>query len=166
LTRVDLETVGPLGWTPSPAEPLSATDTDGKPWSLAAHKGRNVVVLFFLGGGCAHCMDQLKAFAKVSDDLKGLNTDIVAISTEDLAASRDLKQNKAGINFPMPILADPKLALFKAYHAHDDFEDIPLHGIFLIDAKGFVRFQRISAEPFLDVDFIKKETARVSKLLK
>jgi peroxiredoxin len=165
-TRVDLETVGPLGWTPSPAEPLDATDTDGKPWSLAAHKGRNVVVLFFLGGGCAHCMDQLKAFAKVSDDLKALNTDIVAISTEDLAASRDLKQNKAGINFPMPILADPKLSLFKAYRAHDDFEDIPLHGTFLIDAKGLIRFQRISAEPFLDVDFIKKETARVSKLLK
>ena len=57
----------------------------------------------------------------------------------------------------MPMLPDPKLDLFKAYHAFDDFESQPLHGTFLIDAQGNVRFQRISAEPFLDVDFLKAE---------
>jgi alkyl hydroperoxide reductase subunit AhpC len=87
----------------------------------------------------------------------------VAISTDDLESSRALKTNKEGVKFPMPILADPKLDRFHAYRAHDDFENVPLHGTFLIDAKGFVRFQRISADPFLDVDFIKKESARVSK---
>ena len=61
----------------------------------------------------------------------------------------------------MPILADPKLDLFKRYRAYDDFESQPLHGTFLIDAQGNVRFQRISADPFLDVEFIKAEAARV-----
>ena len=56
----------------------------------------------------------------------------------------------------MPMLADPKLELFKLYRAYDDFESQPLHGTFLIDAQGNVRFQRISADPFLDVEFIKK----------
>ena len=88
------------------------------------------------------------------------------MSTDDREASRDLKQNKEGIAFPMPILPDPKLASFKTYRAFDDFEGTPLHGAFLIDANGFVRFQRVSADPFLDVDFLKKETARVSKLAK
>ena len=55
----------------------------------------------------------------------------------------------------MPMLADPKLELFKRYQAYDDFESQPLHGTFLIDAQGNVRFQRISADPFLDVEFIK-----------
>ena len=50
----------------------------------------------------------------------------------------------------MPMLADPKLELFKRYRAFDDFEDQPLHGTFLIDAEGDVRFQRISADPFLE----------------
>ena len=36
----------------------------------------------------------------------------------------------------MPILADPKLELFKLYQAYDDFESQPLHGTFLIDAAG------------------------------
>ena len=64
----------------------------------------------------------------------------------------------------MPMLADPKLELFKRYRAFDDFEDQPLHGTFLIDAQGNVRFQRISADPFLDVEFIKTEAARVNRM--
>ena len=164
--RVDLETVGPLVWSPIRAEPIDLADTDGKPWSLGAHKGRNVVVLFFLGGKCAHCMQQLQEFGKQMEAFDKGNTDVVAISTDDLETSRALKQNKDGIAFLMPILPDPKLSLFKAYRAHDDFENFPLHGAFLIDARGFVRFQRISADPFLDVEFLKKEAARVGKLVK
>jgi peroxiredoxin len=164
--RVDLETVGPLCWSPTAAEPISLADTDGKTWSLADHKGRNVVVLFFLGGKCAHCMQQLQEFGKAIEAFRKLNTDVVAISTDDLATSRDLKANKEGIAFPMPILPDPKLTLFRTYRAHDDFENSPLHGAFLIDAKGLVRFQRISADPFLDVDFLKKEAARLSRMIK
>jgi peroxiredoxin/tetratricopeptide (TPR) repeat protein len=165
-TRVDLETVGPLGWTPSPAPPLVANDTDGKAWKLDDHKGRNVVVLFYLGNKCAHCMQQLEAFGKEHEALKKLNTDVVAVGTDDPDAAKSLKANQEGIKFPMPILADPKLALFRSFGAHDDFEGTPMHGTFLIDAKGAIRFIRISSDPFLDVEFIKKESARVSKLLK
>ena len=66
----------------------------------------------------------------------------------------------------MPMLADPKLELFKLYRAYDDFEGQPLHGTFLIDAQGNVRFQRISADPFLDVEFIKAEAARVNRIVR
>nr|UXE45586.1 hypothetical protein Hi04_10k_c4998_00029 [uncultured bacterium] len=164
--RVDLETVGPLVWSPTKAEPIAANDTNGMPWSLADRKGRNTIVLFFLGGKCAHCMQQLQEFGKAYDAFKALDTSIVAVSTDDLETSRALKENKDGIKFPMPILPDPKLSLFKAYRSYDDFEKVPLHGAFLIDARGSVRFKRISADPFLDVEFLKKEAARVSRLAK
>ncbi len=164
--RVDLDTVGPLTWSPNKAEPIVLDDADGKSWSLDSHKGRNVVVLFFLGGKCAHCMQQLQEFGKAQEAFAKLNTDVVAVSTDGLDASRLLKTNKDGIAFPMPILPDPKLAFFKAYRSFDDFESTPLHGAFLIDARGFVRFQRISADPFLDVDFLKKEAARVGKMVR
>jgi hypothetical protein len=36
----------------------------------------------------------------------------------------------------------------------------------LIDAQGNVRFQRISADPFLDVEFIKAECERVNRVTK
>ena len=64
----------------------------------------------------------------------------------------------------MPIVPDPPLESFKRYQAYDDFEGQPLHAIYLIDAKGEVRYRRVSAEPFLDVDFVKSEIARVNRL--
>ncbi len=81
-------------------------------------------------------MQQLQDFGKEYGAFQKLNTDVVAISTDDVEASRSLKANKDGIAFPMPILPDPKLAFFKAYRSYDDFENTPLHGAFLIDAQG------------------------------
>ena len=66
----------------------------------------------------------------------------------------------------MAMLADPKLELFKLFRAYDDFESQPLHGTFLIDAEGNIRFQRISADPFLEVEFIKTEAERVNRIIK
>ena len=165
VERIDLTTLGPLAWSPRPAEPLAAPDSDGKDWALADHQGRNVVVLFFLGGRCAHCMQQLELFGKAVKDLGTLQTDVVAIGTDDRDATRKLKQNPDKIGFPMPILPDPKLDIFKRYNAYDDFERQPLHAIYLIDTKGEVRYRRISAEPFLDVDFVKTEIARVNRMV-
>lgn len=167
LNRADLATVGPLTWSPYLAEPIELTDTDGKPWSLASrlNQGRNVVVIFFLGGQCAHCMQQLQVFGEKFGALRDAGTDVVAISTDDLEATRALKRNSDGVKFPMPMLADPTLDRFRAYRAYDDFENLPLHGTFLIDQRGGVRFHRIAAEPFLDVEFVQGEAARVKGLV-
>ena len=164
IDRIDLKTLGPLVWSPFP--PSVRPNRHGRrPLEPGRHKGKNVLVIFFLGGKCAHCMQQLQVFGKEYEALKKLNVETVAISTDDPDAAKALKNNKDGIKFPMPILADPKLELFKRYRAYDDFENQPLHGTFLIDAEGNVRFQRISADPFLDVEFIKAEAERVNRIL-
>jgi peroxiredoxin len=165
INRIDVKTLGPLAWSPFPAETFSRTDTTGAPWNLANLKGKNVLMIFFLGGKCAHCMQQLQTFGKEYEALKKLNVETIAIGSDDLDATKALKNNKDGIKFPMAALADPKLELFKLYRSYDDFESQPLHGTFLVDALGDVRFQRISADPFLDVEFIKAEAARVNRML-
>jgi peroxiredoxin len=167
IHHIDLNTLGPLIWSPFPAPPLAGTDTNGRHWDLAQLdlQGKNVLVVFFLGGKCAHCMQQLQLLGKESEALRRLNVEMLAISTDDAEATRQLKNNSDGIVFPMPMLADPTLNEFKRFRAFDDFENQPLHGTFLIDTDGHVRFQRISADPFLDIDFIKTETARVNRML-
>jgi peroxiredoxin/Tfp pilus assembly protein PilF len=166
INRIDLSTLGPLVWSPFPAKPLAGTDTTGKIWNLAGLKGKNVLLLFFLGEKCAHCLQQLQAFGKEYEALKKLNVETLSISTDNAEATRALKNNPDGVKFPMPMIAGPRLDLFKRYCAFDDFENQPLHGTFLIDALGNVRFQRISADPFLDVEFIKREAARATRMLK
>jgi peroxiredoxin len=166
INRIDLTTLGPLTWSPSPAPLLSGTDTDDRAWTLADRKGKNVLILFYLGGKCAHCMQQLEAFGKEVEALKGLDTEVVAVGSDDAEATKVLKANADGIKFPMPLLADRGLALFKLYRCYDEFEDRPLHGTVLIDARGDVRYQRVSADPFLDVEFIKQEAARINRLIR
>ncbi len=165
IHRIDLTTLGPLVWTPFRAEPLSGTDTAGKTWSLAEQKGKQVLILFFLGNKCAHCMQQLQLFGKEYESLRKLGVETVAVSTDDAEATHLLKNNPENVKFPMPMLADPKFNIFKRYRVFDDFEGQPLHGTFLIDARGDVRFQRISSDPFLEVEFIKDEAARVGRIV-
>ena len=164
LTGLNLGSLGPLTWSPFRAESLAISDTEGHPWSLVDHAGRSVVVLFYLGGKCPHCMQQLQDFGKQFAAFGELGADVVAVGTDDLESTRELKHNNQGVSFPMPLLPDPDFAAFKAFGVFDDFEGMPLHGTFLIDGQGNVRFQKISSEPFLDVDFLKGEVARVNHL--
>jgi peroxiredoxin len=163
--REDLSSLGPLTWSPFPATDFALQDTNGNAWRLEAHRGRSVLLLFFLGGKCAHCLQQLQEFGKQFEELKTIGVDVVAVSTDALEASKDLKNNSDGIKFPMPILSDSGLDTFRNYRSFDDFENQPLHGTILIDRAGQIRFQRISADPFLDVEFIKTEAARVDRIL-
>ena len=51
--------------------------------------------------------------------------------------------------------------MFHKYKVFDDFENIPLHGTFLIDGAGKIRWQDISYEPFMDPDFMLEEAQRL-----
>ena len=63
--------------------------------------------------------------------------------------------------FPFPLVSDAELNVFKRYRCYDDFEKQPLHGTFLIDGAGRIRWQDISYEPFMDPDFVLKEAKRL-----
>ena len=90
---------------------------------------------------------------------------MVAVSTDSVAdLSKSLNTSKTEGGFPFPLVSDAKLEAFKAFRAHDDFEKVPLHGAFLIDGNGLVRWQDVSFEPFKDVDFVLAEADRLLKL--
>jgi peroxiredoxin len=64
--------------------------------------------------------------------------------------------------FPFPLVSDTSLKVFKKYKAYDDFEKKkPLHGTFLIDRGGKIRWQDISFEPFTELQFLIKESKRL-----
>jgi peroxiredoxin len=160
--RPDLDTLGPMRWSPPAALAWTCEDAQGRDVSLADYRGRPVVVILFLGFGCLHCVEQLEAFAPVAADFAEAGIEIVSIGTdsrEDIAES--LKTFAEGEAPPFPVLADPELKVFHAYRAYDDFEDLSLHGTYLVDGKGRVRWQDISFEPFVDHEFLLAEAKRL-----
>ena len=87
---------------------------------------------------------------------------MVAISTESQQQlDTSLENFNAKGEFPIPLLANEDLTVFKAYRVFDDFEKMPLHGTFLIDAEGMTRWCDISYEPFLDASFLLQESRRL-----
>jgi peroxiredoxin/N-acetylneuraminic acid mutarotase len=126
------------------------TDGTGKTVSSDQYKGRPVVVIFYEGSGCLRCQDQLNNFAGRIREFGALGIDVVAIGTdtpEELESALAAYKKDGG--FPFPLLSDAKLDVFKKYRCID-FDNKPLHGTFLIDARGGVRWRDISDRPFND----------------
>ncbi len=165
--RPSLASLGPFRWQPSAAPDFSLPDGDGKKVSLRQFRGKPVVVIFYLGAGCAHCIEQLVAFAPEAEAFKKAGIAIVAVST-DTVAGLNFTVEKAKYNggFPIPLLSDSGLKTFKAFRAHDDFESQPLHGTFLIDGEGLIRWQDISFQPFMEPKFLLTEAQRLLNLPK
>jgi peroxiredoxin len=160
--RPSLDTLGPFRWSPSPATQWELTDGQGKQHTLADYAGRPVIVIFYLGKGCAHCIEQLGTFAPKTDRFRKAGIDLIAISTDAVDGLREtFQQNKTGSPFPFPLVSDASLNIFKQYRAYDDFEQQPLHGTFLIDRQGLVRWQDISYEPFTEAEFLLRESKRL-----
>jgi peroxiredoxin len=161
--RPTLDSLGPFRWEPYTAPDWKLADARNKQISLAECKGRPVLVVFYLGRGCTHCLEQLSLLADAAKDFDGQGIRIVAVSTDGGEA---LQKSTSGgkMEFPFPIVSDKSLKTFKAYRAYDDFEQMPLHATFLIDGYGKVRWQDISFDPFTGVKFLLAESKRLLKL--
>ncbi|MBG88853.1 MAG: alkyl hydroperoxide reductase [Verrucomicrobiales bacterium] len=160
--RPDLDSLGPFRWTAPKAQGWSLPDANDKQVSLSDYDNRAVIVIFYLGSGCTHCIEQLSVFAPLSDEFKKLGVSLVGIGTDDrkgLVKSAKLAADKGG--FPFPLLADPDMNVFRKYRAYDDFEKMPLHGTFLISPNGKVLWQDISFEPFTETEFLLNEAERL-----
>jgi peroxiredoxin len=159
--RRPLASLGPLLWEPPTAPAWKLKDATGGEHSLAEFRGKPVILLLFLGEGCLHCRTQLEAFVKQRAQWADAGWIVVAVSGDNAdGVKKSLASYKPG-PFPFLMLADPELKVFQSYRAYDDFERIALHGTFLIDAEGFVRWSDVSFEPFMDVPFLITEFKRL-----
>jgi peroxiredoxin len=160
--RPDLNSLGPYTWQPSPAPSWQLPGPDGKVVSLSQYRGKPVVVIFYLGFGCVHCVEQLKAFGPMTKEFADAGISLVAISTDDVPTlEKSLQKAATDSEFPFPLVSDSGLEAFKSYRSYDDFEKSPLHATFLIDGEGLVRWQDISFEPFADAKFVLGEAKRL-----
>jgi peroxiredoxin len=159
-----LAALGPLLWRPPAAPGFSLSDADGKAFTLDRLAEGPLLLIFYLGSRCSHCVEQLGRFSGLVEGFRQAGIAVVAVSSEgpeDLRKARET--DKAPL--PFPLLPDPELQVFKTYRCFDDFEKIPLHGTFLLDRKGAdgprIRWQEISYEPFMEAKFLLEECRRL-----
>lgn len=158
--RPELSMLGPFRWQPTVAPSWKLVNAHGDLVALDDYRGKPVVVIFYLGFGCLHCAEQLHEFGPQAAAFRDAGIELVAISSDDADGLQKSLEAYDG-EIPFPLLANDKLDVFRSYRVFDDFEDQPLHGTFVIDAEGKVRWHDISYEPFMDPKFVLEEAKRL-----
>ncbi len=162
--RVPLEQYGPPKWEPYAAPALEVHDPAGKLVSLADYRGTNVILVFYLGVECPHCMRQLHTLQKNKEEWERLDAVVLAVSSTAPAKNAgQLKQfgDLSGIR----LLSDDQYANAHRFHSYDDFEEMELHSTSLIDKKGRVYWARFGGDPFDGTAFLAKQLERMNQLV-
>jgi peroxiredoxin/tetratricopeptide (TPR) repeat protein len=156
-----LDSYGPNIWEPFPAPTLDAVDSEGKNVTLSQHRGKNVILVFYLGRECLHCMKQLKDIQGKKDEWERLDAAVLAVSGNK---PEDNAKNLKSLNLPaVRVLSDSGFANARRYRSYDDFEEMELHSTILIDKKGRVHWARTGGEPFGKMDFLVKQLERMNR---
>ena len=156
--HTSLDQHGPAIWTANPAPALDAQDSTGKAVTLEEFRGKNVLLVFYLGGTCVHCLTQLKTIGDQKDEFGRLDTVLLAVSSD-----RPEINAKSQDGFPFRLLSDPSLANTRRFKSYDDFEDIPIHSTVLIDRQGRIHWARQGGDPFDDVKFLQAQLRRMNE---
>ncbi|WP_395090026.1 redoxin domain-containing protein [Armatimonas sp.] len=156
----ELDIIGPMNWQPFQAPNLKVIDRSGKSVGLQDFKGKNVVLVFFLGDACVHCVGQLKSLNDRSAEFDGQDTIVLAVCSESPAK---LKASKALDQSNVKFLSDNAHENARRFSSYDDFEEMELHSTILIDKSGRVRWKRTGGDPFTNIDFLLNELKRVNR---
>jgi peroxiredoxin/tetratricopeptide (TPR) repeat protein len=151
--------LGSLDWEPFPAPKLDCLDTDGKTVSLEDLRGKNIIIVFYLGEQCPHCVEQLVALNERVSDWKSENAVVLAVSTNTPEENKASEKLKA---ISIRLLSDQEHNNARRFTSYDDFEEMELHSTILIDTKGRVHWKRTGGDPFTDMEFLLQSLKRMN----
>jgi peroxiredoxin len=159
--RTSLEKFGPEKWEPYAAPALDVKDSAGKRVTLDEYRGKNVILVFYLGAECPHCMRQLHEIGEKKADWDRLNTVVLAVSSASPQSNSEILKSFGEL--PIRLLSDDHYANAHRFHSYDDFEEMELHSTILIDKQGRVYWARNGAEPFGDMAFLVQQLEAMNR---
>lgn len=146
-----------------PLRPYSAPawtlpDEKGREQSLAAlSRSHPSLLVFFEGFSCIRCNEQIQQLITQIDAFKKAGVNVIAVSTDTVESlAQTLSENPC----PFPMVADPKLSAFRDYGCAMGRE--PMHGLFLVDRQGKVRWQAVTSKPYMDWERVFAEAGRLT----
>ncbi|MGW5351336.1 thioredoxin-dependent thiol peroxidase [Streptomyces sp. NPDC004031] len=142
-----------------PAPDFTLQDADGKPVSLADHRGRKVIVYFYPAAMTPGCTKQACDFTDNLDQLAAAGYDVLGISPD---APEKLAKFRTKESLRVTLLSDPDRATLTAYGAFGEKMNYGkkimgvIRSTFVVDESGTI------AHAFYNV----RATGHVAKLLR
>jgi peroxiredoxin len=134
------------------APAFELTDADGKPWRLRDQLAKGPVVLvFYYGYFCDHCVSQLFGLQKDLRFFHELGAEVVAVSADPPELTRQRFRQYGAFDFP--VLSDPGNKVGQSYRVFTPGDgkrpDVLQHGTFVLDRDGTVQWAQVGDEPFV-----------------
>ena len=159
------ESLHPLLGKPAPNFTLKNVKEESVKFS-DLRAGRPSVLVFYYGYHCSHCVAQLFAIDHDLPEFEKLGLPVIALSADPPEAT--VEKYKEYGEFHFPVLADPD---DEVAHIYGCFEKIKegekvvgekqLHGTFLLDRDGIVKWAYTGEEPFFDNRALLKRAAEL-----
>ena len=110
-------------------------------WDLKQRK--NLVIIFYHGTYCVHCTAKLKELAEVYTRAKELETEILAVSFDNI---EELWRHAKRIAMPFHLLSNETRETTVTFTYIDIENNVPLPSIYITDRLGVLRYQKIVSE--------------------
>jgi peroxiredoxin len=112
--------------------------------------GRKALLLFYRGGWCPFCNEQLAAITRDYQKFQELNATVIAVSGEEVEKGKDLLQK---LHLPFALLSDTSFEAIDRYGVRDadplevlmakGIRRLPKPSAFVIDVTGVVRYKYV-----------------------
>jgi peroxiredoxin len=140
MTTSDLETPLPVG-TQAPDFELPAGPDQTV--SLAALRGRPVILAFYPADWSPVCSDQMALYQAVLPEFQRFDAELLGISVDGVWSHAAFAKDR---NLQFPLLADfePKGEVARAYHVYEAHDGTSGRALYVIDADGVIRWSYVS----------------------
>jgi peroxiredoxin Q/BCP len=112
------------------------TDEGHRDYTLSAHAGRPVVLVFYPGDNTPVCTRQLTTYTAEIDAFREVDAQVLAISPQSVESHDGFSANQGG--FAFPLLADVDKEVARAYGVLGPV-GFYRRSVFVIDAEGVIR---------------------------
>ena len=138
------------------APDFELVDTELKMRKLEEFAGKNVVIAFFVAASSPVCETELCSFRDSSADLKGLDSQVIAISNDGPFANKAFAEKN---NISFPVLGDYTSNTIKDYGVlmpdllHIKDYNAAKRSIFIVTKDGKIGYKWISEDPLKEPNY-------------
>ncbi|HEY6046708.1 MAG TPA: peroxiredoxin [Pyrinomonadaceae bacterium] len=122
------------------APDFALPDGQGQTWRLSDQRGKVVVLLFYPGDETPICTKQMCSVRDRWEDYVATGAEVVGISTDSVESHRNFAQHH---DLPLRLLADTDRRVADLYGAQSLIPGKVARSVFVIDAKGVVRYRDV-----------------------
>lgn len=124
----------------APAPQFTLKDGSGADWSLAEHRGKVVVLLFYPGDETPICTRQMCSVRDRWEDYTATGAEVVGLSTDSVESHQKFAAHH---ELPLRLLSDASGTVANLYGARSLIPGKVARSVFVIDPNGLIRYRDV-----------------------